>query len=319
MAGHVPNWALKLMSRATAVGVSVSPWPGKGRIGMPCSNSITAGAGTGRTPWAHRTCPSATGRGLTTKMSGDSLQNSSQVRQISRMLSRAPTSWKWISSGFFSCTLASALASRVKVSTASSLASAAKPLFWMSAVMSERVRCSCWWGNKTRTPHPPTWLTCFCTRVSVPDSSGVIDASTGSSSVADRPVMRSIPARNISPDSPEWDRMVKTFPLPEQGCLCSPWWWLWVPGFFLKSLFWVIIRSPPLLRRRPHHNHCQYSWRPRPGRSWTACWKGPRSRRLPHRIPPKWARQRSVWASVPPWRWPGPHPVLPRWLPHQRR
>ena len=63
---------------------------GCGRHGS--SSSSTAGAGTGMTPWAQTTSPSAMGRGLTTNRAGESRVNRTQAIQMSRMLSSAPTS-----------------------------------------------------------------------------------------------------------------------------------------------------------------------------------------------------------------------------------
>jgi len=58
-----------------------------------------AGAGTGSTPWAHRTVPEPTLAAEQAKPSNSSWSRARQMPTMSTMESTAPTSWKWTVSG----------------------------------------------------------------------------------------------------------------------------------------------------------------------------------------------------------------------------
>ena len=119
-------------------------------------------------------------------------------------------------------TAASAFASNVNVSEAKRFGSSSMPLPAMIPRISSRVRCSCWWGSDTSANQPPIRFTCRRVRRTVPASSGSTAASSLSVSASPSSVMRSSPARNISPDKPECDRMVRMRP-PRALPRPSPW------------------------------------------------------------------------------------------------
>ena len=147
MAGHGPKSAFRALSSAAAVGVTVSPLPAKAQTGTPSSRRSTAGAGTAIRPWAHCTKPSASGSGPQTRRSASRSTNRRQTRQVSRMLSSAPTSWKATLSGAIPWTAPSASASRRKARTAVSFALSGMREASMMVRISASVRCSCSCGR----------------------------------------------------------------------------------------------------------------------------------------------------------------------------
>lgn len=102
------------------------------------------------------------------------------------------------------CTAASAFASNVNVSEAKRFGSSSMPLPAMIPRIFSRVRCSCWWGSDTSANQPPIRFTCRRVKRTVP---GELGQHGGKQPVRFRLAefrhTRS-PARNISPDKPEW-------------------------------------------------------------------------------------------------------------------
>ena len=90
------------------MGVVNSPSTSPANTGTPLRRMAVAGAGTGRTPWAHLTWPYPVLSGEATILSALSLSMSRHVPTTSATASMAPTSWKWTSSTGLPWTSASA-------------------------------------------------------------------------------------------------------------------------------------------------------------------------------------------------------------------
>ena len=63
-------------------------------MGAPRSKSAVAGAGTGSSPWAHRTCPLPTRTGEAKIFWGAKVCISKHTAVMSATASKVPTSWK---------------------------------------------------------------------------------------------------------------------------------------------------------------------------------------------------------------------------------
>ena len=99
MAGIEPHVVTVAANRAAPVGVVSSATTSVPWMGAPDNRAMVAGAGTGIVPWADSTepVPVATLAEPTSSMSSTS--RAAQVPTTSTMLSIAPNSWKYTSSG----------------------------------------------------------------------------------------------------------------------------------------------------------------------------------------------------------------------------
>ena len=69
------------------------------KTGAPRRSSAVAGAGTGRTPWAHWTVPLPVLSAEQYQRVGGDGSTATAAQTMSTMASSEPTSWKWMDSG----------------------------------------------------------------------------------------------------------------------------------------------------------------------------------------------------------------------------